>query len=364
MKKVLAIVLALVLVLALAACGGSGGGDAPAPAPAPTPAATPDAAPAGDPSEVYTLKLHSHDPAPSPSGLFLKAWSEDIMAASGGRLVIDVYYGATLGGPRDTLEMIENGTCDIGWGLPSFFPGVFPCAEVLMLPMTGLGTAKQASQIMWDLYESSPAMQAEFSKYKVLLLHANTQSPISSRNMQFETVDDLRGKNIRGNGGPPTDFITAMGAAPVGVPITELFEAINNGTIDAVITDWSAIDAFQLFETCKYYADVDIGPSNYFLMMNWDSYNNLPADLQQIIDDRSGWAALEYCGTEWDESDARVRQEIANRGDVIYKLDPAEQAKLQAIADGVVDAWVEAKEAAGLPGQELVDALKAGLSKY
>ena len=355
MKKVFAFVFVVVLIFALAACGGGGSN---------TPANTSGSGSGSGsgstpetPSEVYTLKLHSHDPEASPCGEFLTNWATDVMNASGGRINIDLYHGATLGGARDTLEMLSNGTCEIAWGLPAFFPGVFPASEVATLPMVGFKNGEQSSRIMWELYESFPELQAEYTDYKVLLLHTNSGAPISSRNSQFSALSDFRGINIRGNAGPPTEFITALEAAPVGIGVNELYEAINNGTLDAAIVDWSAIRAYQLFETCKFYLDANIGPSNCFLLMNWDAYNNLPADLQSVIDERSGKSALQYCGTAWNDAEIAVRKTIEERGDVIYNLEPAEHARLKGVADEVADAWIAKMEGSGLPGQALYDKL-------
>ncbi len=323
----------------------------------------PESKPSAD-GTVYTFTVHSHDPEVGVTGDFLKAWAASIEEASGGRIQFNIYHGATLGGPKDALEMVETGTCDIAWGLPSFFSGVFPASEVLMLPMLPIKTTYQSSHVMWDLYNEVPEIAAEFEKYKVLLISANTQSPVASRNIQIKTVEDFAGLNIRGNAGPPTEFIKNLGAAPVSIPIGELYQSIHNGTIDAVITDWNAMTQFQLYETCKYYLDEDIGVSSYFLVMNWDSFNKLPAELQQIMDNCSGDKALEYFYTYWDESAQGSRDIITERGDTIYKFSEEEHAKLQAIADQTIESWIAEKESDGLPGRALYEKVLEIIDRY
>lgn len=368
MKKKLALILAMAMVFAmLAACGGGGqpsgsqDGGAPATQPAGDQGGDAQTPPAGD-GQVYTLRVHQHDPEDSATGRFLNAWAAQVEEASGGRIDIDVKHGGTLGGPRDTVDMVLNGSVEIGWGLQSFFDGVFPKTEAVMLPLLDLKTSKQASEVMWHLYADTDYLKDEYSDYHVLLLHANCQSPIASKSKNIQTVADMAGQNVRGNAGPPTAFIGDLGAAAVGVPIGDLYQAVDNGTIDSVITDWHAIYSFKLYELFKYYVDENIGVSTYFMLMNKDAYNNLPADLQQILDEYSGEKALEICGSFWDDIEAEVRQTIATDypDAQIYKLSDAERANLEAVAQTTIDNWIAKTE----DGQAIYDKVLELIEQY
>ena len=372
MKKKLSLILALAMVFAmLAACGGGSGGGQPsggqagggAPATQPAGDQGGDAqTPPADNGETYVLRVHQHDPEDSATGRFLNAWAAQVEEASGGRIDIDVKHGGTLGGPRDTVDMVLNGSVEIGWGLQSFFDGVFPKTEAVMLPLLDLQSAEQASNVMWHLYADTDYLKDEYADYHVLLLHANCQSPIASKNKNIQTVADMAGQNVRGNAGPPTSFINDLGASPVGVPIGDLYQAIDNGTIDSVITDWHAIYSFKLYELFKYYVDENIGVSTYFMLMNKDAYNRLPADLQKILDDYSGEKALEICGSFWDDIEAEVRQTIANDypDAQIYKLSDAERANLEAVAQTTIDNWIAKTE----DGQAIYDKVLELIEQY
>lgn len=371
MKKKLALILAMAMVFAmLAACGGGGqpsgsgdqaGGGTPATQPAGDQGGDTQAPPAGD-GKVYTLRVHQHDPEDSATGRFLNAWAAQVEEASGGRIDIDVKHGGTLGGPRDTVDMVLNGSVEIGWGLQSFFDGVFPKTEAVMLPLLDLQSAEQASNVMWHLYADTDYLKDEYADYHVLLLHANCQSPIASKGKNIQTVADMAGQNVRGNAGPPTAFIGDLGAAAVGVPIGDLYQAVDNGTIDSVITDWHAIYSFKLYELFNYYVDENIGVSTYFMLMNQDAYNNLPADLQQILDDYSGEKALEICGSFWDDIEAEVRQTIATEypDAQIYKLSDAERANLESVAQTTINNWIAKTE----DGQAIYDKVLELIEQY
>ncbi len=358
MKKRVAFLLACILAFGLlTACSGDStageatpGTDSHAPAPAGTEAS-------GD-EGVYTLSLHQHDPAASATGLFLEDWAAQIEEASEGRLKIEIYHGGTLGGPKDTVDLVLNGSVDIGWGVASFFPGVFPASEVIQLPMLGLNSSQQGSQVFWNLYSKYDYLKPEYENFHMLLLHTSGPYIMASSTKDNRSIDDFAGQNIRGNSGPPNDFVTNLGAAPVGVVIGELYNAVDNGTVDSIITSWDTVASFRLLELLRYYMDENIGVSSYFMIMNKEVYESLPADLQKILDDYSGEKALEICSTYWDEAEAACREEIAvdYPEAQVYKLSEEEHARLQEVADKTAAEWVEKTNALGLDGQGIYEA--------
>ena len=351
MKKVLALIISVMLIVTLFAGCKDG---------TKTPAESASTAPSAADDTVYTFSVQSHDPATSATGLFLEDWASRVEDASSGRIDIEVYHGGTLGSPKDTYDMVINGTCDIGFGLVSYFPGVFTASEAISLPLIDLPDASVASNVFYHLYADYDYLKADYADAHTLLVFANCQSPISTKDTMIETVDQIAGMNIRGNSGPPTTFITNLGAAPVSVSIGEVYTAIDNNTIDAVITDWHAVSSFQLFEPAGYYLDENIGVSGYFLLMNQDSYDGLPDDLKQIMDEYSGAACLEYCGQYWIDAENAAKESAIADGDEIYTLSADEHAKLQAVADQTIEEWIASHE----NGQEIYDTLLSLIDEY
>lgn len=300
--------------------------------------------------EVYKLNVHSHDPETSATGQFLNDWAASINEASNGQLEITVFHGGTMGGPKDTVDMIKNGTCDIGWGLQSFFADVFPVSEVFSIPGMDITRATQGSQAIWDFYNSTDYMDAEYADFHVLLLHTNCQSPISTVSKKIEAVSDIKGMQLRGNAGPPTTFIQNLGANPVSIPINDLYSNLDKGTIDGCVTDWHAINSFKLDETVSYYLDENMGVSTYFLMMNKAKYDSLPDDLKAILDEKSA-EAIQYT-TAWDDVEDSVKAAV---GDKIYNLSDAERANLDAVMQQTADQWIEAMNGKGYDGQAIYD---------
>ncbi|MDR1571000.1 MAG: TRAP transporter substrate-binding protein [Clostridiales Family XIII bacterium] len=359
-KTLLSTALALALAMALAACGGGGGGTEQA---ADT-GDTGNPAPAATDSEVYTLVLTSHEPPTSEAANFINTWAETVQDASGGRIAIDINHGGALGGPTQTIDLVLNGSADIGFGLQSFYPNMFPMTDTACLPMLPFTSAEQASKALWDFYENTDYLKDEYSQYKVILLRTNCSAPIATNKAKLSSVDEIKGMNIRAMAGPLNDFIVGLGASPVGVSIAELYSALENGTLDASTTDWHAIYSFKIFEPTKFYADEKLLYNTYFFLMNKDSYAGLPADLQAVIDEYSGEGALNINIGAWDDIEETAKEAVVSNSGEVYTLPEAEHAKLLALSDRVQKDWIQKMEANGYPAQAAYDRLLELAGEY
>jgi TRAP-type C4-dicarboxylate transport system substrate-binding protein len=341
MKKTLVLVIAALLVLTPAVFG----------------AGSKEAEGAG---EVFTFTVQSHDPENSATGQFLNDWASRLDKASNGRIKLSIQHGGVMGSPRDTLSLIESGTADIGFGLSSYFAGTFKNSEAISFPLIDLPDASVASKVYWHLYKDYDFLKDEYKDFHVLLLFANCQSPITTVKAKITGIDQFKGMNVRVNSGPPTTFIQKLGASPKPMPITEVNTSLQTGAIDGVITDWHAIENFQLFEPARYYANENLGVSGYFLLMNKDSYARLPGDLQKILDDNSGEACLAYSGQYWIEAEKKAMASAKANGDEIYQVPAEVRAGLEAAAKATIKEWADARG----NGQGIVDAIDSLIKKY
>ncbi len=344
MKRFLALALTVCMVLALCACGNSN-----------TETKTEEKK---TDDKVYELDISHHDPESSAAGTFLTNWANAVTEASDGRLKFTIHHGGTLGGVKETINLVTEGVVDIGWGGQSTYAGMFPLSLVMALPMTGMSTSVEASELFWTLYENNKDIQAEYEDYKVLLLHNNCSAPLAFSRKEVTSVDEMKGLNIRANSGPPAKYMEALGGAAISVAMGELYSALQNNTVDGVLTDWSGLYSFKLYEAVKYIIDEPIYYNCFYFLMNKDSYNSLPEDLQEIINEYSGWGALEVAGDNWDNYETLSREEIAKAGTAtMIELSDSDKELFRQAADKVAADWIAEQEALGLDGQGVYDQL-------
>ncbi|MCD7865266.1 MAG: TRAP transporter substrate-binding protein DctP [Clostridiales bacterium] len=304
--------------------------------------------------ETYELVVTSHDPRTSATGEFLEAWAAAVREASDRRINIIIQHNSTLASANESYDFVLEGKTDIAWGLQSAYADEFPITEVFSLPMLDIDDAVEGSEALWKFYNETDYLDEEYSKVHVLLLHTNCQSPIALIDQKVTTAEELAALNIRANDGPAALMAENLGATPVSVTINDLYSSLMNRECDAAITDWHAIRSFALNGVCDYYLDENMGVSTYFMVMNLDSYNSLPEDLQEILDETSA-EAIQYASI-WNVYEEEVRNLITLVDPrAIYTFSDEEEAKLQAAAEETAADWIEEVTELGYDGQAIYD---------
>ncbi len=356
MKKFLAIVLTLTMVVALfAGCGGSS-------APASNSGSSAPASNSGSEApkqdgKVYNLIVANHDASTSMCELYIETLCRQMSEASGGRLQFTFNPGGSLLGATETIDGVKDGSADICWSCTSFFSSRFPAAEFINLTGNGCVSARMATDVFQQMYEEIPEVQNEFADWKVLALHSCSYGPISTVGKKIETKDDFKGMLIRTAGTVASQYIEALGATPMSVPTSDVYENISKGVINGFTNDWHNIDCFKLYEPIDYCLDLPVSFTSCFVLMNKDAYNRLPDDLKAIIDTYAGNYAGDMAGYWWDSCNYWVADKMRENGVEVYS--PSEELKAWAQSDeivgGIHEWYVQYLNELGLDGQAIYD---------
>jgi len=81
-------------------------------------------------------------------------------------------------------------------------------------------------------------------------------------------------------------FISALGAAPVNLPMGDIYSAMERGNVDGfVMTHFGFVKNFSWHEVTKYVIDYDLYRAAANILVNPKKWNQLPADVRQGIID-------------------------------------------------------------------------------
>lgn len=363
MKKVIALVMVLVMCLALFAGCGNSGNNASAPADNNNAAANNNSnasAPASN-GKTYNLIVVNHDASTSMCEEYIETLCNMIGEESGGRLTFSFNPGGSLLGASETLDGVKNGAADICWSCTSFFGSRFPISEFINLCANGITSARMGSDVYQQMYNEIPELQKELGDWKILALHACAYGPISTVKNKIETPDDFKGKQIRTAGTVASQYITALGATPVTVPTSDVYEGVSKGVFDGFTNDWHNIDCFKLFEPIDYCLDLPVSYTSCFVMMSKDTYNSLDAELQAVVDkfalDAGSGYAGDMAGYWWDSCRYWVADKMRDNGVDVYE--PSAELLSWAQSDEIVkpihEWYIGYLNDAGLDGQAIYD---------
>jgi TRAP-type transport system periplasmic protein len=284
---------------------------------------------------------------------------------------ISLFPGGALGPESDQYALLTSGTVDIvnNWG-PVSVPGRFPLLDCLNLPFV-FPSASVYVKVAQELFESNPAIQEEVEEAKLLYFQPTPVAYIQSRVKPIKTLDDLKGLRILSRGGVNSETIERLGSVPVIMPMPEVYNSLERGLLDVAPMNWEGTVAFRWYEVTNYRTDLPKGMflSTLACSMNWDTWNSLPLEVQQIFDELTGSNSTEWIGSVLDETNAAHKQ-------VLVEYDrKAGNPAIETLSDDEFQKWVEAVtpiyekyiadgEAKGLPTRALFNDMINLVKKY
>ncbi len=286
----------------------------------------------------------------------LVPWTEWINERANGEFEIKVYAGGTLGrDPNQQGKLVQDGIADMVAIVPGRSPGEYPNYAIFELP----GFARNATvgtQAAWEMYKEGTLGDSE--AIHIVSIWLGEPSIVFSTGA-ITSIEDLAAQRVRVAGATQTDSLLAVSAIPQPVKTSEVAEAISRGMLDAALVDWVVADTFRIPEVTTHVYNIPLGSVPFIIAMNNDTYANLSAEGQAVIDEAGEeWArrqgpffgdqatevraALEATGehTVVDATDEQIAQLLdmteAVREDVRTRVSPglieAYQAKLAEIA--------------------------------
>ena len=319
--------------------------------------------------EPIELKFAYWFPPVSPPGSrAIEPWGDVIEKATNGRVKITFYGGETLGKAPDHYDLCLKRTADITAIDPSFTPGVFPLCEAITLPMQ-FPSSEVAAEVWWDLMEKYMA-KAECSKVKVLWVYPTATFQMMTRTKQVRTLEDLKGMKFSATSPMLAKTTEALGAVPVVMAEPDIYTSLERGLIDGRWCDWECAWTWKAYEVTKYRTDnIGLGVNTNIVVMNLDSWNSLPPDIQKIIDENTGFDKSRSCGAMFealpDEFLPKLLDYDQKAGNPeIYSLPESERERWVEAVGPVCDDWANDMEAKGLPGKQVLEDLRSLVKKY
>jgi len=316
---------------------------------------------------AVTLRYHTFVPPTSnPWTVMSVPWMDKIERESGGRIRFERFPAMQLGGSPATLfDQARDGVADIVWTLPGTTAGRFPRVEVFELPFM-MNNAEATSRAYWEYVQTMAP--DEFREVHLLATHVHGPGLIHSRDRPVRTPADLRGMRVRGPTRQITRLITALGGTPVGMPLTQVPEALSRGTIDATMIPWEIVPGIRVQELVRHHTEFPAGfalyTSAFVVAMNRRRYEGLPPDLRQVIDANSGIEASAWWGKTHAGADPVGRRAAVERGNQIHTLTAAETQEFVRLSEPVAEEWVAEVTRRGLNGRQLLDTARQLIARH
>ena len=159
-------------------------------------------------------------------------------------------------------------------------------------------------------------------------------------NKPLRTLADLRGLKVRVQGAPIwSRTFQAAGMAPTVIAYNEIYNAIQNGVIDAGENEAAGVEQMRFFEVAPQLAMTQHAITIRPLCFSSASFAKLPNDLQAAIR-RAGREAAIY-GRQIEAEEDESKLEALERAGRLKRVEFTERAEMKRLVDPVMQAYAK-----------------------
>lgn len=298
----------------------------------------------------FELKMQFASPDGTPWNDLDRRFAAQMEGITGDRAKVVFFPPNSVTPFKDWLQSTGAGLLDIGFVWHPVLPGKFPQMELLSLP--GLSKNQTvASVVYWRLREQFPQMGelfteddnvVELATFVAMGSHLHSRTPV-------RTLGDFKGKVFAAQDPAGVQVLEKLGASASVMVGPDAYLALQRGAVDGVLCAWGWVNNFKLNEVTTYHTLLNLNPGTYSTVMNKDAHDKLTPE------EKSHLADLELMYFLYNTTDGAAQATADIPADNIFSLSPEDQAELAGSMQPMWTAWVEKADAAGMPGQAILD---------
>ncbi|OPY76303.1 MAG: Lactate-binding periplasmic protein precursor [Syntrophorhabdus sp. PtaU1.Bin153] len=310
--------------------------------------------------KVIRLRYSNFHPPVHAIGKLSEEWCREVEKRTNGRVKIQYYPGSTLTPPMQTYDSVAKGIADIGESLVAYAPGRLPLSEVLMLPL-GYANGYQATKLANEFFKKF--RPKEFDDVKMMFMHGGDHTRICTTK-PTTSIKSIKGLRLITNS-QAAKIVSAVGGAPVTIPVTESYDSLQRGMCDGFFMMLESLKGFKLCEVTKYCLDNPAVSYNaaIFIVMNKNKWNLISQKDREIIEKiNEEW--IEKQGKLWNRVIKESIEYAKQHGVKFVNVSQQEIEETSAAMKPVINDYISAMKAKGLPGKEAVDFCLDYLKKH
>jgi C4-dicarboxylate-binding protein DctP len=284
----------------------------------------------------------------TPKGQAALKFKEEAEKLLPGKVRVEVYPNSQLFGDAKEMEALALGDVHFLATSLSKFDRYTKKLQVFDLPFLFDDVAAI------DRFQASPAgkgllKEMESKNYLGLGYWHNGMKQLSA-NKPLVTPADAKGLKFRIQ---QSDVLAAqfqaVGAVPQKLAFSEVYQALQTGTVDAQENTWSNIYSQKFFEVQKHIVESNHGIVDYMVLVNAKWWNGLPKEIRDGLE-KALAVATKTNNEIADQFNARDKKRIIESGvTTVHQLTPEQRKQWKAAMEDPV--W---KRFEGEIGKELI----------
>jgi tripartite ATP-independent transporter DctP family solute receptor len=261
----------------------------------------------------------------SHQGVAIDTFAKEVDKRTGGRYEIQTFYSGSLGGERELIEAVQRGTQQLAFISSPFFlvPKIVPETKILDIPFLFRDKA-HARAVLDGPIGQDLLTKFEPKGFKALGWGENGVRHMTNSKRPIITPDDAKGLKMRTMENPVhVAAYTGLGIVTTPMAFSEVFTALQQGTLDGQENPLSVIVAAKFEQVQKYLSLTGHIYSPCIFLMNKDAFDKLSAaDKTSFLE--AAKVAIKANRERVDADDAKGVAELRSKGmAVVENVDKA-----------------------------------------
>ncbi len=246
-------------------------------------------APAAD-GETYVIKLGmTQGDVPreeSAEVTWTERFKEEVEAGSNGRITVEIYPSGQLGSVEENLAGLLNGSLEMTVANVNSLNNIYADTMVFSCPALFRDEAQCDAVLAGEWGQNFFNSVGEESGIHVLAAFCNGMRCFTTTDKELTTVDTAKGVTFRVMQSEVCEkMVEAIGANPVPMAGSEMYTALQNGTVDGQENPPVNILNDKTYEVQKYMVMDKHIASIVTFAISENFLKSLPEDLQKIVTD-------------------------------------------------------------------------------
>jgi TRAP-type mannitol/chloroaromatic compound transport system substrate-binding protein len=269
-----------------------------------------------------------------PGGIGLEIfsnWCLSIVEKTGGELAFKPFSAKAVVGDWQLFDAVKNRVLEAMNPFTLYWAGRMPASVFLSSYPLGLRQNQE-----WDVFYYAlgglEIAREEFAKYGMYYVGPIHHGPnIIHSKVPIRSIEDFKGRKMRVPGGMVAELFSAAGAKTTLLPGSEIFPALDKGTIDVADYVGPAVNyALGFHQATKY---ISMGPPGFMsiyqpvdlmdLTVGMDAWNALSPKMKQFVEMEVKSYSLEHF-SKIQKADQESWPKFKEAGTVVTRLSEAD----------------------------------------
>jgi TRAP-type transport system periplasmic protein len=230
------------------------------------------------------LKFGNDLPAPHSVNVRLKEAIDAITAETKGQVAISLFPNNQLGSDTDMMTQLRSGALEL-----ATMPGTVLSTLIPTASLTGVGFAFTSYDKVWAAMDGEVGgfIRRNIEKVGLVPFEAmwdNGFRQITSSTHPIKTPEDLANFKIRVPVVPLwVAMFSALGAAPVSIPLNEAYSALQTKIADGQENPLALIESAKFYEVQKYCSLTNHAWDGFWLLSSARIWKTIPQDAQRVM---------------------------------------------------------------------------------